>query len=146
MVEAKAFHQQVMRRLLQFGELQPVVRDLVDVGAGVGHDDRRVGADDELRSAFHELFYPAQHIHLPRRREGGLGLVEDIEPVPAEPVFEQAQEAFAVRLPVERLVAVIAVYAVGYLVDFGGDVVETFGTQEIAVARLQPASEHEVPV
>ena len=61
-------------------------------------------------------------------------------------MFEQAQETFAVRLPVERQVAVIAVYAVGYLVDLGGDVVETLGTQEIAVARLQPASEHEVPV
>ena len=43
-------------------------------------------------------------------------------------------------------IAVIAVYAVGYLVDLGGDVVEALGTQEIAVARLQPASEHEVPV
>ena len=44
MVEAKAFHQQVMRRLLQFGELQPVVRDLVDVGAG-GDVSAGAGAD-----------------------------------------------------------------------------------------------------
>lgn len=47
-VEAETLRQQVMRCLLQFGGLQSVIRNLVNLGTGIGHDYRRVGADDEL--------------------------------------------------------------------------------------------------
>ena len=75
-------------------------------------------------------------MRLPARR--------NIKSVSEEPVSEQRQKTFAVRLLVQRLVAVIFQYAVGDVFDFRRHVVETLRPQEIAVARLESASQNDM--
>ena len=71
--------------------LDAVLANAVDPGIRVAHDDRRVGCDDELRALADELVQTHQHRHLPGRRQRSFRLVEEIEPVAAETVFEQGE-------------------------------------------------------
>ena len=61
-----------------------------------------------------------------------------------EPVSEQRQKTFAVRLLVQRLVAVIFQYAVGDVFDFRRHVEATLRPQEKAVARLESATQNDM--
>ena len=70
--------------------------ELVDLGAGVRHENGGVGGNDELRALLHQV--SNQH-HQPHQSRGGecrLGLVENIKPVSAESVFHQSEKALAV--------------------------------------------------
>ena len=99
--------------------------------------------DDKLRAAFDQLPHPAQQVHLPRGRQRRFGLVENVKSVAEKAVFEQREETLAVRLLVERAVAVVAEHPVGDLLQFRRHIVETLGAQEIAVARGEAASQYD---
>ena len=73
-----------------------------------------------------------------RDRERRLGLVEQVEAVAAEPVGGEREERLAVRLLVQRHVAVEREVRreLAAAVDEARDVEEALGPQEVAVARL----------
>jgi hypothetical protein len=66
------------------------------------------------------------------RAQGGFGLVEEVEAVTGEAVDHEREEGFAVRLLVERPLAISM--AIADFLDIAGEVVEAFGPQEEAVA------------
>ena len=130
----------VMLGLLVGDALDAGGRKLIDERVGIGHQDRRMGGDDELRFFQHQVVDAGDDRKLAFGRERGLGLVQQIEAIAAEAVQHQREEGFAVRLLVQRAVTV------GWadrrtagsgieLLDFGGDVEETFRAEEKTIAR-----------
>ena len=77
-----------------------------DPGAGACEQDRRVSRDDELRARASRTNGDCQQSERSADGEGGLGLVEDVQPIAAEPVCGQREEGLAVRLLVQRHLAV----------------------------------------
>ncbi|MGH3505089.1 MAG: hypothetical protein ACRDQA_29980 [Nocardioidaceae bacterium] len=57
---------------------------------------RRVRRDHQLAAGVDELTEPGEQREAALHRQGGLGLVQQIQPVWAEPVHDQVEE----RLPV----------------------------------------------
>jgi hypothetical protein len=95
-----------MLGLFVFDALNAVGPKLVNPSVRVGHDDRRVGGDDELRAALQEVVDEPEGGELARRAEGCLGLVEEVEPVAPEPVLQQGDERLAVRALVQADAAI----------------------------------------
>ena len=97
--------------------------------------------DHELCPVFDEVVQQSEEFELPLRGESGFGFIEEVKPVMAEPVFEECEERFAVRLLVERDATIRADNArpaAGFPVepfDFGGDVEITFRPQEKRLAE-----------
>src|SRR5581483_221716 len=129
--EEGARHLEVLGRFV--GDLlDPVARQMENRRLGVSHDDRRVRRDEELRAAPpHVLVDEREERELSLRRERGLGLVEDVEPLAAAAIVREREEALAVRLLVERLAAVSAADA--QVLDLGRDVEEALGAEEVSV-------------
>ena len=105
-----------------------------------------MGGDDELAPRLHQPVHLGEHGELPLRREPGLRLVEEVQPVPAQAVAKQGEKA----LPVGSFVQGAAVgRAEGagkggnlvQLVDVGGDVIKAFRPQKIPVPRRQRAAQ-----
>lgn len=115
--------------------------ELNDLGVGVGQQNGRVRGYDELRLVFHQLVYCAEGGHLPAWRERRLGLVEQVDAIPAQLVHQHSHERLSVRPVVQR--ATIS-SDVTCLVRVGRDVEEALGSEEVAVLRLRhPASDTE---
>ena len=87
-IQERAGHA-VMFRIFVFYLLQTALREFVDGGVRVGHDDRRVGGDDELRLPLDQLVHRRQEGELSLRGESRFRFVEQIEAVTAQPVDEQ---------------------------------------------------------
>jgi hypothetical protein len=83
-----------------------MLAELVDPRLRVGEEDRSVGRDDELAALPHQITHPAQHAHLPERRQRRLGLIEHIQPVATEAMQGKCDERLAMRLLVERSAAI----------------------------------------
>jgi hypothetical protein len=45
----------------------------------MGHENRRVGGDDELRIMLHQIVHPRKHGELPLRREGRFRFVKNMK-------------------------------------------------------------------
>ena len=75
--------------------------ELVNAGVRVGQDDRRVGGDDELPAAADVAVQQREKLQLPRGRQRGLWLVQEVQAVVPEAVDEEREERLAVRLLVE---------------------------------------------
>src|SRR3954454_10012101 len=112
--------------------------ELVDLGARAGQQDGRVRRDDELRAGARRPGHDREQRERAADRQGGLRLVEDVQPLAAEAVGAEREERLAVRLLVQRDAAVER--------DVGGeevsaidevrDVEEALGAQEVAGAGL----------
>ncbi len=102
-----------------------------------------MGRDDELRVLLpDQLVDELEQRELPLRRERGLWLVEDVEPIGPEAILDEVQERLAVRALVERH-ATVGGHRVGVLLDFTGDVEEALGAEE--VTRLGAAHAADEP-
>jgi len=100
-----------------------------------------VGRDYELRVVQDQVVYARQDGKLPLWRKRGLRFVKDVHPLTAKSFGHQRKEGLAVRLFVQRATAVgvdnwrpEGGFSVE-LLNFCGDVEETFRTQKKAVTR-----------
>ena len=73
--------------------LHPILAELQDLRPGEGHQNGRVGGDDELAVLPHQLVQQRQQAQLPGGRQGRLRLVQQVQPLPAEPVLHPGQDA-----------------------------------------------------
>src|SRR5687768_12502166 len=74
--------------------------------ARIAQNDRRVRRDEELRvTRCREVVKDLEEGELPLRRQGRFRLVQNIDPL-LEPVGEEGDERFSMRLLVQRLAAV----------------------------------------
>ena len=64
----------------------------VNPGVRIGHDDRRMRRDDDCARAFAEAVQQCQETHLPRRRQRGFRLVEQIQAGAVEAVLEKREK------------------------------------------------------
>src|SRR5215213_9207047 len=94
--------------------------------------------DDELRALARRPDGDREQRERSTDRKGRLRLVEDVQPVAAEPVGGERQERLTVRLLVQRNVAVEREVRRERraAVDEARDVEEALRAQEVAVARL----------
>jgi hypothetical protein len=67
-------------QLLPASLARAVIRQQIDHGFRVAHEDRRVRGDDELRSLIGQVMEAANERQAAGRRQRSLGLIEDIEP------------------------------------------------------------------
>jgi len=81
-----------MLGLFVFDGMNAVLTELVNHGVGVGHDDGRVGGDDELGAFADEIVDEGEGTQLALRGEGGFGLVEDVEAVAVQSIRQQRKE------------------------------------------------------
>ena len=65
-----------------------------------------MGRNHELRAEANELIESCQERELPRRREGRLRLIENIEPVATKATLQQSKEGLPMGLLVERTTAI----------------------------------------
>ena len=96
-----------------------------------------MGGDDELGAFLHKIPHDMQHSNLPCRRQCCFRFVKNVQPVSAEPVLHQSEEALAVGLLVKGFSAVgvddIPVIVGGafvQLLDIGSYIEETLGTEK----------------
>jgi len=68
------------------------VAQLIDAGVGVGHDDGRMGGDQELRAGGGQIVQAREKGELALRRERGFGLIEEVEAGADEAVLEEGEE------------------------------------------------------
>src|SRR5262245_53279341 len=94
-------HSVVLRLLVPHGGEASVVQEEY-LRTRVGHEDRGVGGDDELRVAVDELTHSPQHSQLARRGQGRFGFVEDVEAIPTEAIEQERKKGLPVRLFVKR--------------------------------------------
>src|SRR5207245_7647621 len=105
------------------------------------HQQGRVGGDDVLRvAACAMLRQHRQELELALRREGGFGLVEEIEAalVAAEAGIEEGEEGLAVAARVQAARAPgrnLVVLLIG-LLDISDEAEEALGAKEEAVGHL----------
>ena len=97
--------------------------------------------DDELAAMIHEPLHEREHGKLALRRERRFGFVEKIEPVALQPVQQEREKGFAVRLLVQRSTAkrreaVAAVFHLVQLLEFRRHIVKTLRAQEPSVTRI----------
>lgn len=118
-----------------------------DARIRVGHEDGRMGADDELGVLVDELPDASKELDLALWGEGGFGLVQEVQPATPESLHDEREEAFAMRLFVEADAAVRVddsrAGVVGFCIkslNLAGDVEVALRSQEILVPRARPAS------
>lgn len=101
--------------------------------------------DDELCPLRREPMNDREERQLPLRRSCCLGLVENVETIVAEAIRGECKERLAMGLLVERGAAMCISHPEP--VDLGGDVKETLGAKEVAIARTtDPTDEADVLV
>src|SRR2546421_3243500 len=83
--------------------------EAVNGRAGEREQDGRVRRDDELRVALDQIEQDREQAELVLRGEGGLGLVQQIEPAWHEASLEQIEERLPMRAPV-RIPSVAALH------------------------------------
>jgi hypothetical protein len=99
-----------------------------------------MGGQDELAAGLNQPAHFRQHGQLPGRRQGGLRLVEQIQPISAQPVVQQGEKALPMRTGVRASAIGVPNKRRGgrdaiQLVDGGGHVVKALRPQEVPVPR-----------
>ena len=107
-----------------------------------------MGCHHELGALPRQQAHLPQQGELPRGGQGGLRLIQQVEPLPAEAVLHQGQEALPVGLGVEGNPAVAVQQAgAGLLVqpvDIAGRVVEALRPEKEAVPGVGAAGDGEI--
>src|SRR5262245_17700792 len=88
-VHDEVARQLVVRRLTQGGLADHATVEHHQLRARIGHQDRRMGRDDELRFTLQlQQPYDLQELQLPARRKGCLRLVQDVDRLAMKLVLE----------------------------------------------------------
>src|SRR6266446_3314081 len=141
--------QEILRDLVVLGFLigdlaDAALAEFVNPGLRIREEDGRMRRDNKLAVMIDQSMQKREDGQLALWRERRLRLVEQVDAVALQPICEQREEGFAMRLRVERYSAVAVLNAA--FVNFGCDIVKTFRAQEPAVARVRAAGEREMPV
>lgn len=132
----------VMGGLPVIDSADAVIAQLQDLRAGPGHQDRRMGGDDQLGIPLHQTVNFDQHVHQAHRRQGRLRLIQEIQAVPPKAVAHHRHEALPVGLPVQRYPAIAIDDPTSeggrrvQLLDVGGHIVEALRAQIEAAPRI----------
>src|SRR5260370_42484239 len=106
-----------------------------DLRAGIRQQNRRVSGDDEL-----DIFVPSDQImkdnqktQLTLRGQGCLGFVHEIEAGASEPILQQRQKRFSVRLVMKTFTSITSYCS--QLVNVTRHIEKTFSPQVESAAR-----------
>jgi hypothetical protein len=142
-------HEEVPRgakdfRVLIFHRTDAVLPALIDDAVRIREEDGRVGGDDELAVLQHEVMDSYEGGHLPLGREGGLGLIEKIESIPAHAAGEEREKGLAMGALMRGLASPVgerSVEGIAGLVflHLGHKSVEALGA-EVEVIVLAPGT------
>jgi len=131
-----------MRRVFEIHTWERGIIERDEFGIRIGHQNRRVGSDQELSAArLHEGVHLREKDELTLRRKSGLRLVEQ-EKAFFEPTLNDREKCFAMRAGVQRLSAIERVgistelRISGACVEQGSKMGLELGSKEIAVTRL----------
>ena len=112
-----------------------VAGDLMDLRAGDGHQEGRMGGHDDLSAGLGcDAGQEAQEVELAAGGEGAFGLVEEIEALLGPALGEGAGEALAVAVGEDVGGDLAGVK--GGLIDIAGDGEEGLGAEEPALGDL----------
>jgi hypothetical protein len=127
-----------LRRLVVVDVADPVVVEQLDARVGEAEQDRGVCRDHELALLPEQLVHPLHEGQLAAQRQGGLGLVQEVEPVRGETVHRDVDERLAVRLLVQRpVVDLLHLADRPGLLQRGPEVEDALGAEEEGVPRRQ---------
>ena len=132
-----------MRRLFEIHTWERGIIERDELGIGIGHQNRRVGGDQELGAArLHQGVHLREKDELTLRRKSGLRLVEQ-EKTFLEPALDDREKCLPMRAAVQRLAAIQRVgisrptelRVSSACVEQGSEMGLELGSKEIAVTR-----------
>ena len=133
----------IVLRLPVFRHRYARLPQLIDPGAGKGHQNGRMRGNDKLGILLHQLVQHDHQRQQPGGRQRRLRLVQQIQALPAEAVLHQRKKALPVGLVVQghAAVAVNQPGTRGGLIQFvnvGGHVVKTLRPEKEAIFGIAP--------